>query len=95
VLKQRVLSSTFILLQNLKLHLCNQTCLNSFIPIPKYHWTDQINENEVGWKCGMGEERKVYRVLVENPERRRPIGRPRIDGRMGSECILWRLARGM
>jgi hypothetical protein len=43
----------------------------------------------------MREERKVYRVLVENPERRRLIGRPRIDGRMGSEWILGRLARGV
>jgi len=25
----------------------------------------------------MGEERRVYRVLVENPEGRRPLGRPR------------------
>jgi hypothetical protein len=25
----------------------------------------------------MGEERKVYRVLVGKPERKRPLGRPR------------------
>jgi hypothetical protein len=25
----------------------------------------------------MGEERKVYKVLVENPEGKRPLGRPR------------------
>jgi hypothetical protein len=25
----------------------------------------------------MGEERKVYKVLMEKPERRRPLGRPR------------------
>jgi hypothetical protein len=25
----------------------------------------------------MGEERKVYKVLVENPEGNRPLGRPR------------------
>jgi hypothetical protein len=25
----------------------------------------------------MGEERKVYKVLVEKPEGRRPLGRPR------------------
>jgi hypothetical protein len=25
----------------------------------------------------MGEERKVYRVLVEKPEGKRPLGRPR------------------
>jgi hypothetical protein len=25
----------------------------------------------------MGEERKVYKVLVEKPEKKRPLGRPR------------------
>jgi hypothetical protein len=25
----------------------------------------------------MGEDRKVYKVLVENPEGKRPLGRPR------------------
>jgi hypothetical protein len=25
----------------------------------------------------MGEKRNVYRLLVENPERKRPLGRPR------------------
>jgi hypothetical protein len=43
----------------------------------------------------MGEERKVYKVLVGNPEGKRPVGRPRCDGRMGSEWILGRLARGV
>jgi hypothetical protein len=41
----------------------------------------------------MGEERELYRVLVGNPEERIPLGRPRsVDGRMGSEWILGRLA---
>jgi hypothetical protein len=40
---------------------------------------DQIKENEVGGTCGthMGEERKVYRVLVGKPEGERPLGGPR------------------
>jgi hypothetical protein len=40
----------------------------------------------------MGEERKVYKVLVGKPERKRPLGRPRRRWRMGSEWILGRLA---
>jgi hypothetical protein len=32
----------------------------------------------VGRLCGeRGEERRVYKVLVRNPERKRPLGRPR------------------
>jgi hypothetical protein len=34
----------------------------------------------MGWAghvVRMGEERKVYRVLVGKPERKRPLGRPR------------------
>jgi hypothetical protein len=30
----------------------------------------------VGHVVGMGEERSVYRVLVEKPEGKRPMGRP-------------------
>jgi hypothetical protein len=39
----------------------------------------------------MGEERKVYKVLVGKPEGKRPLGRPR----MGLEWILGRLAWGV
>jgi hypothetical protein len=42
----------------------------------------------------MGEERKVYKVLVGKPEGKRPLGRPR-RGRMESEWILGRLAWGV
>jgi hypothetical protein len=31
----------------------------------------------------MEEERKVYKVLVGKPEGNRPLGRQRVDGRMG------------
>jgi hypothetical protein len=33
----------------------------------------------------MGEGRKVYKVLVGKPEGKRPLGRPRVCGKMGSE----------
>jgi hypothetical protein len=32
----------------------------------------------------MGEERKVYKVLVGKPKGKRPVRRQGIDGRMGS-----------
>jgi hypothetical protein len=42
----------------------------------------------------MGEERKLYKVLVGNPEGKRPLGRPRRrweDGiRMDLNDISWR-----
>jgi hypothetical protein len=37
----------------------------------------------------MGKERKLYKVLVEKPEGKRPLGRS-----MGSEWILGRLTWG-
>jgi hypothetical protein len=43
----------------------------------------------------MGEERKVYKVLVGKPEGKRPLGRPSVGGKMGSEWILGRLAWGV
>jgi hypothetical protein len=43
----------------------------------------------------MGEERKVYKVLVGKPEGKRPLGRPRCRWEMGSESILGRLAWGV
>jgi hypothetical protein len=41
----------------------------------------------------MGEERKVYKLLVGKPEGKKPLGRPRHRW-MGSEWILVRLAMG-
>jgi hypothetical protein len=43
----------------------------------------------------MGEERKLYKVLVGKPEGKRPLGRQGVNGRMGSEWILGRLAGGV
>jgi hypothetical protein len=49
--------------------------------------------NEVGGAC-MGEERKVYKVLVGKREGNKPLGRPRHRWEVGSEWILGRLAWG-
>jgi hypothetical protein len=43
----------------------------------------------------MGEEKKVYKVLVGKPEGKRPLGDQGIGGKMRSEWILGRLAWGM
>ena len=40
---------------------------------------DQIEKNWIGGTCRTyGERREAYRVLVEKPEGRRPLGRPRL-----------------
>jgi hypothetical protein len=55
-------------------------------------------ERWAGHEARMGEERKVYKVLVGNPERKRPLGRPRRrweDGirmdlkEIGWGCVEW------
>jgi hypothetical protein len=43
----------------------------------------------------MGGERNVYKVLMGKPEKADHWGDQGIDGRMGSEWILGRLARGV
>jgi hypothetical protein len=44
----------------------------------------------------MGEERKVYKVLVGKPEGKRPHWKDQgVGGKMGSEWILGRLAWGV
>jgi hypothetical protein len=41
-------------------------------------FTKKIEKNEMGGACSwMAEGRGVYRVLVGNPEGKRPLGRPR------------------
>jgi hypothetical protein len=42
----------------------------------------------------MGEEIKVYKLLVGKPEGKRPLVRPGVGGKMGSEWILGKLAWG-
>jgi hypothetical protein len=48
-----------------------------------------------GHVASMREERKVYKVLMGKPEGKTPLGDQRVDGRVGSEWILGRLAGGM
>jgi hypothetical protein len=43
----------------------------------------------------MGQERKVYKVLVGKPEGKKIHGRPRYRWKMVSEWILERLAGGV
>jgi hypothetical protein len=43
----------------------------------------------------MGEERKVYKVLVGKPEGKNHSKDQRVDGSMGSEWILGRMAWGV
>jgi hypothetical protein len=55
----------------------------------------QVKSRRMRWAghvARMGEERKVYKVLVEKPEGKSPLGRPRRRWEMGSEWILGRLA---
>jgi hypothetical protein len=42
----------------------------------------------------MGEERKVYRVLVEEPEGNRPVGRPRLRWEDGIRMYLMEIGWG-
>jgi len=40
---------------------------------------DKIEKNEMGGACSaIGERRGIYRVLVGKPERKRPLGRPKL-----------------
>jgi hypothetical protein len=44
-----------------------------------------------GHMARMGEERKVYKVLVGKPEGKRPLGRPRRIWEDGSRMDLWEI----
>jgi hypothetical protein len=45
----------------------------------------------VGGTCGThGEGRGVYRVLIGRPEGKKPLGRPRLSGRI---TLRWTLGR--
>jgi hypothetical protein len=43
----------------------------------------------------MGEERKVYKVLVGNPEGKRPFGRPRRRWEDGIRMVLGEIGLGV
>jgi hypothetical protein len=47
-----------------------------------------------GHVAGMGEERKVYKVLVGKPEGRRPLGRPRCRWEDGVRMDLREIGLG-
>jgi hypothetical protein len=43
----------------------------------------------------MGEERKVYKVLVGKPEGKRPLGRPRLRWKDGIRIVLRDIGLGV
>jgi hypothetical protein len=52
-----------------------------------------MKENEIDGTCGtQGRGKKVYRVLVGKPERKRPFEGPRHRWRLGLDGILCRFA---
>jgi hypothetical protein len=52
--------------------------LHNLYPFTKYYQNDEVKENEMGRSYNMkGAKRTAYRVLVGEPEIKRPLGRPR------------------
>jgi hypothetical protein len=41
-----------------------------------YNSNDQVEENEMCRSCSTKGERNAYKILVGNPEGKRPLGRP-------------------
>jgi hypothetical protein len=56
---------------------------------------DYTNMRWAGHVAGMGEERNVYNILMGKPEGKNHLEDQGIDGRIGSEWILGRLAGGV
>jgi hypothetical protein len=57
----------------------------------------QVKSRRMRWAghmARMGEERKVYKVLVGKPERRRPLGRPRRRWEDGVRMVLREIGLG-
>jgi hypothetical protein len=50
---------------------------------------------QAGYVARMGEKKNAYRVLVGNPERKRPLEDLDVDGRTLLRFILEKLDRGM
>jgi hypothetical protein len=50
--------------------------------LTKYYSDNQINKNDWGHVACMGERRNKYRVLVGKPEGKRPLGKPRCNGKI-------------
>jgi hypothetical protein len=75
-------------LQNGELHnMCSSPDIIRQIKSRRMRWAGHV--------ARMGEGRHVYRVLVGKPEGKRPLGRPGVDGRMGSRWTLGRLVGGV
>jgi hypothetical protein len=58
----------------------------------------QIKSRRMRWAghvACMGEERNVYKVLMGKPEGKNHLEDQDVDGRIGSEWILGRLAGGV
>jgi hypothetical protein len=70
-------------LHNEELH--NLYCSPSIIRIIKSRWM-----RWAGHVARMGEKRNAYRILVGNPEGKRPLGRPRRRGRIILKWIVGR-----
>jgi hypothetical protein len=81
---------------------CNFCCKNvqlQFVPLTRYYSVDQVGNNEMDWACGCaGKKRNVYRTLMEQPEGKGPLERPRHrwEGnikthlkRIGCEAVYW------
>jgi hypothetical protein len=43
----------------------------------RYNQNDQVKEDEMGRACSVHGEKTAYKILVETPEGKRPLGRPR------------------
>jgi hypothetical protein len=57
----------------------------------------QVKSRRMRWAghvVRMGQERKVYKVLVGKPEGNRPLGRPRIRWEDGIRMDLWEIGLG-
>jgi hypothetical protein len=64
--------------------------------INKFYFGYQIKKNEMGGTCGTygGEDRWVQ-GFVGKPEGKRPLGRPRVDGRPGLVWLRIRTGGGL
>jgi hypothetical protein len=61
----------------------------SWILLPtKYYSADQVSENEIGWPCGLWEQKNVCRVLVGSMQEKSQFEDLGVDGRMILKWVL-------